>query len=77
MKIIRLKLSQLSEVYVVVAIDPTQIISEENRPRKDRMRIILVTLMPDGIKKRKYPIICSSRKALLLRKANVKINFKI
>lgn len=32
-----------------------RIISEKNRPRKDRMRIILVTLMPDGIKSENIP----------------------
>lgn len=49
-KAIQLKLSQVSEAYVVVVVDPSRIIYDESRPRKDRMGNTLVTLTP-AIKK--------------------------
>lgn len=47
---IRLKLSQLSEAYVTVAVDPVKIISAENKPRKDRLGNTLISVLPNAIK---------------------------
>ncbi|AIT64056.1 Dot/Icm secretion system protein IcmQ [Coxiella burnetii] len=47
---IRQKLSQLSEACVVVAVDQSKIISQENRSRKDRLGNLLTTVMPNAIK---------------------------
>ena len=45
------KLSQLSEACVVLAVDQSKIISQENRLRKDRLGNLLTTVMPNAIKK--------------------------
>lgn len=49
-KAVRLKSSQTSEGYVVVAIDKSKIISRDfSRPRKDRLGNMLVNLVPGSV----------------------------
>jgi intracellular multiplication protein IcmQ len=49
-QIIRTKLSQLSEAYVVVAVDRDKIITDsQSRARKDRLGHVLISLLPDAI----------------------------
>lgn len=50
LKAIRVKLSQTSEAYVVIAVDKAKIISRDfSRPRKDRLGNSLVNLVPGAI----------------------------
>lgn len=49
-QVVRKKLSQTSEAYVIVAVDKSKIISEEYaKPRKDKLGNELVNLVPDAI----------------------------
>ena len=49
-KTLRLKQSQTSEAYVVVAVDKSKIISRDfSRPRKDRLGNLLVNLIPGSV----------------------------
>ena len=47
---IRRKLSQLSEAYIVVSVDKSKIVGEEQwRPRKDRLGNKLISLLPGAV----------------------------